>query len=283
MIYSMVGIAQQVAAQKSKNTLPTDTNRKHQLDSSNVGFPIYEVYPQFKNGPAAWRKYMSENLKIPQEIKEKGQEVNVFTRFLVEKNGRINHITVTGGYIVDKNGRTTVINDPSRLNDSCRIEAIRLIKKSPKWRPGLINGLPAPYINSVVIVFNPLTRPRTFTGQKDFKLLHQNETDTVQTTNKWADPTFGNNPGDWQKYVAENLKAPHGMILNGNIVVVFTVEKDGSLTHIRALRSPNDSCCAKAAVMLLRGSPKWHPAIQKGIVIRAAYTIPIPCYCSVKK
>jgi len=54
----------------------------------------------------------------------------------------------------------------------------------------------------------------------------------------------------------------------------FVVERDGSLTDIKALRAPTQAM-ADEATRVLKASPKWTPGIQNGRPVRAQYTIPI--------
>jgi len=56
-------------------------------------------------------------------------------------------------FVVEKDGRITHINVPERTDDEYTKEAVRLIKKSPKWCPGFKNGVPMDYNFSVFIVF----------------------------------------------------------------------------------------------------------------------------------
>jgi TonB family protein len=70
-------------------------------------------------------KWILENLKYPQEAKEKGITGKVILSFIVDENGNII--------------RTEVIKSADPLLDQA---AIDLLIKSPKWQPGLNNGKP---------------------------------------------------------------------------------------------------------------------------------------------
>jgi len=50
------------------------------------------------------------------------------------------------------------------------------------------------------------------------------------------------------------------------------VEKDGSLTDVKALRGP-DETMKDAAVQAIQQSPKWVPGIQNGRPVRVQFTI----------
>ena len=62
--------------------------------------------------------------------------------------------------------------------------------------------------------------------------------------------------------------------IQGTVVVQFIVEKDGSLSNINVLRSPDNSL-SKEAVRVVSSSPKWTPGRQNGEAVRVQYRIPI--------
>jgi protein TonB len=60
----------------------------------------------------------------------------------------------------------------------------------------------------------------------------------------------------------------------GRAVLTFIVEKDGSLTDIKAVRDQGNGL-ADEAIRVLKLSPKWKPGSQNGRTVRVQYTIPI--------
>lgn len=81
--------------------------------------------PSFPGGNAALMEYMYRNLHYPQNaIREKIQG-RVVVSFFVGTNGEIEEIEV--------------IKSPHKYLSK---EAIRIVKKMPKWEPGLKNGKP---------------------------------------------------------------------------------------------------------------------------------------------
>lgn len=61
-------------------------------------------------------------------------------------------------------------------------------------------------------------------------------------------------------------------------IVMFTVEKDGSLTHIRIFRSNMSKELNAQIVRALYMSPAWAPGTQNGQPIRVEYTFPVTNY-----
>ncbi|MBD1365858.1 energy transducer TonB [Mucilaginibacter sp. ZT4R22] len=62
--------------------------------------------------------------------------------------------------------------------------------------------------------------------------------------------------------------------VQGRIILVFTVEKDGSLTNIRVVKKVSPEIDAEA-VRVIRESPHWIPGTIKGQPVRTLFAIPL--------
>ena len=80
---------------------------------------VIEKFPEFEGGMAAWSKFIQRNLRYPYAAQEKEVEGKVFLSFVVEIDGSITDVTLLKG-----------------IGAGCDEEAMRVIKKSPKWKPG---------------------------------------------------------------------------------------------------------------------------------------------------
>ena len=67
------------------------------------------------------------------------------------------------------------------------------------------------------------------------------------------------------------VNAPMIVIYGGK---EYFVAKDGRLTNIQVLKSP-DKTLSDEAVSVLSKSPKWEPARQRDVPVRFSYTMPI--------
>jgi protein TonB len=79
------------------------------------------------------------------------------------------------------------------------------------------------------------------------------------------------------EYVLEKLKYPaqaRRMEVEGKVFVEFVVEKDGSITDVRALKGIGAGC-DEEAVRVVSESPKWKPAKQRGRSVRQRLVLPI--------
>lgn len=91
-------------------------------------------------------------------------------------------------------------------------------------------------------------------------------------------PTFqGQDAGTFAYWVAHNLKYPEVAAKNGicgRVLVEFVVEKDGSITDVKALKSPDESL-SEEAVRVISNSPEWEPGIVDGKPVRVRYMFPV--------
>jgi protein TonB len=62
--------------------------------------------------------------------------------------------------------------------------------------------------------------------------------------------------------------------IEGTVVVGFVVERDGSISNVNVLRSPDPSL-SKEAVRVVKSMPKWNPGMQNGSPVRVKYNVPV--------
>jgi len=90
-------------------------------------------------------------------------------------------------------------------------------------------------------------------------------------------PEFPGGEAAFGKFLQINIRYPaedHKNKVQGKVYVQFVVERDGSLTDMKILRSPSETMSAET-IRVLQLSPKWHPGIQHGKPVRVQYTVPI--------
>ena len=90
-------------------------------------------------------------------------------------------------------------------------------------------------------------------------------------------PSF---PGGTQalfEYLKENVTYPEECeetCVQGRVVVSFVVERDGSITEAKVVKSVYPSL-DEEALRVVNSMPKWRPGKQNGNSVRTKYTIPI--------
>ncbi|MFI5158007.1 MAG: TonB family protein [Sphingobacteriales bacterium] len=90
-------------------------------------------------------------------------------------------------------------------------------------------------------------------------------------------PFFPGGSDAFLNFLAKNIQYPVAMRENnvqGNVIVTFVVEKDGSLSNIRTLKGPGYGA-NQEAIRVVSLSPKWTPGNQNGRSVRVQYTVPI--------
>ena len=79
------------------------------------------------------------------------------------------------------------------------------------------------------------------------------------------------------KWIADHIKYPEeckAKGIQGRVYVQFVVNKDGSLSDAKILRSP-DKALSQEAIRVVKAMPKWKPAQNKGKVVRSYFRLPI--------
>ena len=68
-------------------------------------------------------KYISENLRYPEQAKADGIAGRVHVSFVIEKDGSVTDVEVKRG-----------------IGHGCDEEAVRVVKSMPRWTPGTLFG-----------------------------------------------------------------------------------------------------------------------------------------------
>jgi protein TonB len=90
-------------------------------------------------------------------------------------------------------------------------------------------------------------------------------------------PSFPGGPAALMQFLSSNIKYPvvaeeNG--IQGRVVCTFVVEKDGSITDVRVVKSVDPSL-DKEAMRVVKSMPKWIPGKQNGSAVRVKYTVPV--------
>lgn len=86
-------------------------------------YDIVEVMPQFPGGQGELMKFLRNNVKYPAEAQKKKIEGRVIVTFVVDKKGRVVNPMVERS-----------------VHPLLDAEALRVVKRMPKWTPGRMNG-----------------------------------------------------------------------------------------------------------------------------------------------
>ncbi|OCX50621.1 energy transducer TonB [Mucilaginibacter sp. PPCGB 2223] len=93
--------------------------------TDNQVFTAVEINPEYPGGEAALGKFLQKNIRYPSIAKENNIQGKVYIQFVVERDGSLTDIKV--------------IREPGSGTGD---EAVRVLKMSPHWKPGVQNGKP---------------------------------------------------------------------------------------------------------------------------------------------
>lgn len=92
-----------------------------------------------------------------------------------------------------------------------------------------------------------------------------------------VEPEFPGGTKELMKFIAENLRYPAECVeknIEGRVTLSFIVEKDGSISNIEEMRSP-DPLLTEEAKRVLSTMPNWTPGMQDGKAVRVKYLLPV--------
>ncbi len=102
-----------------------------------LSFRIVQQIPEFPGGMAAFTRWLTQNLKYPPVARQKHIEGKVVVSFIINKNGSVSDLKIE-----------------QSANDSyLDQEALRVMMRMPKWKPGLENDRPCRTMMAVPIIF----------------------------------------------------------------------------------------------------------------------------------
>ena len=90
-------------------------------------------------------------------------------------------------------------------------------------------------------------------------------------------PQFPGGSSALFEYLSKNIKYPVVAEENGvqgRVVVTFVVERDGSITDVKVVKSVDPSL-DKEAQRVVKSMPHWIPGKQNGSAVRVKYTVPV--------
>ena len=251
---------------------------------------IPEEMPSFPGGVMALMEFLQKNVKYPVEAQKKGVEGRVLVSFVVEKDGSLTEI------------KTVKSVDP--LLDE---EAVRVVSAMPKWEPGKQKGKPVRVKYNVPISFK-LTGSATKTDGQTAPALSPADAPTAQSSSEERIfevvekmPEFPGGAKALMEYISYNVRYPKEAQESGEqgrVIVGFIVEKDGTISNARVVRS-NRFVLAQVqkdggivtkvetaeesalheleteALRVINAMPKWTPGKQNGNAVRVKYNIPV--------
>jgi TonB family protein len=227
--------------------------------ADNRVFTAVEKAPDFPGGINMFYMYLQRNMIYPPDAVKNRIEGRVFITFIVEKEGILSDIKVIKG-----------------VSPEIDNEAIRVISRSPRWLPGIVNGMAVRVQYTMAIAFK-LPAAQVSKEQALMDSLDRLPSDKKIFTAVEIEPSFPGGIAAFYKFTQNTIHYPPDAVRNqiqGKVYLSFVVERDGSLSDIKISRGVSQDIDAEA-LRIIQISPKWNPGIQNGKLVRAMYTVPI--------
>ncbi len=107
------------------------------IDTISGVYHYVNTMPQFPGGSSKWEEFVRNELRYPENSKTLGLSGTVLLEFIIESDGSITNVKVL-----------------SSVYPELDEEAIRVIKSSPKWKPGKNMGKPVRVSYQIPIRFS---------------------------------------------------------------------------------------------------------------------------------
>ena len=246
-----------------------------------------KLRPSFPGGYKALQEFIEKEKKHPDEALKKREAGAVYVVFTVDTLGNIIHPRVT-----------------TSVSPSLDREALRIVRKMPKWIPAKEGNKKINMDFTVIIRFYAPPDPDEIIFKLDCGL--PKELEAPADINKIYDvvDTYPSFQGDLMTYLYNETRYPaiaEGTGAEGRAIVTFVVERDGSISHIKIARSLAsrftipiiDSMTAEyrqkakahnralqamdeEAVRVIKAMPKWKPGKYHDTVVRVSFVLPVP-------
>lgn len=90
-------------------------------------------------------------------------------------------------------------------------------------------------------------------------------------------PEYPGGQAALMEFIAQNIQYPTAAKeagTQGRVIVQFVVERDGSITGVKVVRSVG-SYLDEEALRVMNSMPKWKPGMQRGKLVRVKFTVPV--------
>ena len=247
--------------------------------------------PSFPGGYKALQEFIEKEKKYPDEALKKREAGTVYVVFTVDTLGNVVHPKVA-----------------TSVSPSLDREALRIVRKMPKWIPSREGGKNINMDFTLIIRFSAPPLPLD-PEEHVYRLICN---DLPKELEPPVDPfkiydvvdTMPSFQGDLMTYLYNETRYPaiaEGTGASGRAVVRFIVERDGSISHVKVIRPLAssdaipiiDSMTAEyrlkaeahnkalkamdeEAARVIKSMPKWKPGKQHGENVRVWNVLAVP-------
>ena len=224
---------------------------------NKIPYVRFDVFAKFPNGD--FEEYVKQHITYPA-----GQEQYI--------NGRI-----AIAYSVDVEGNVVNARLLSNLSPAVDREFLRVFNSSPKWVPAMYRGNKVEAnIGAIFIVdVNAINKTIILTKPKSAVMSDAERENAVFTAVETPPSPPGGIEG-FNDFLNKNVNYPQSALdqkIDGKVILSFVIEKDGSLSAFKVLRSPSDDL-SNESVRVLKFY-KYIPGSQNGKKVRVQQVVVI--------
>ena len=250
------------------------------VKDESITLPVFKLYadgqlhvtdPVVGNLPEEVQWFV-KNYRKPADVPSK---VHVEISYVVEKDGKLSNIQINKY----KPGYESITTPPSSFKSEIR----RLLGSMKKWMSAKKQGRAIRYkMESSLYLFDyaKVLKER----EDENKALKESEDSEIiweeSNKNKVYDfveemPSFPGGLEAMFEWIQRNQKKPEGDPV-GRCILKCVVEKDGSLSGIKVMRSSGNEKLDEESIRLIKTMPRWNPGKQNGENVRCRFTLDIP-------
>ncbi|SFW60322.1 TonB family protein [Chitinophaga sancti] len=232
------------------------------LSFQQVGVPMLEEpQPAFPGGELALKQFLQQHVHYPQAAINKKEEGYVVVRFTVDVQGNVKHPHIIPGY---------------RHQYLLEKEALRVVRKMPKW-------IPAKRFKKLVAVDFYLPISFSLSASLSAADLSGKESCILPVEPTAEYPGGSEAMEDFFKKNSRYALDPGTRNMRDRIFVQFTVDERGIVRNPAIIRPGKHPVLEKEAIRLVRLMPRWKPCLQGGKLVAVQWNLPLNFYLPDKK
>lgn len=246
--------------------ITTRTLQEMARETEDTPFIVAETMPLFEGGDLLkFRQWLQTQVRYPAEALKKQIEGRVVCSFVVERDGSVSNIMT--------------LQSPDRLLTD---EVRRVLANSPCWTPGMQKGKTVRVKYIVPVDFRLPEKNEAATGagtpaaaKTDSPAAEEDAPVTLAETM----PSFeGGDLTTFRQWLQTQICYPAEALKKGvwgDVICSFVVERDGSVSNIRTLQSPDRPLNEEVERIIKASSTHWQPGRDKGKKVRVKLEITI--------
>jgi len=236
-------------------------------------FRYVEVSPEFPGGMDSLKAYIARNLVYPQTALDLGIEGRCYLQFIISSQGNVSNVNVARG----------VPDCPE-----CDKEAVRIVRKMPKWIPAQNGGKNVHSYYNLPIRFSldnvhAQASPSTAVAKREPIIEHpqavQSEPASEVFVYTEVPAEFPGGKDSLKAYIEKHLQYPASareIAVSGKCYLHIVVSASGNISNVKVVRGvPDCPDCDNEAIRLVKSMPKWIPGKNGGTAVHSVVNLPI--------